>query len=167
MEDVEIGSPEFDETYIIKGASARDLRELLTLPVQQQIDRLRRFLGNNDIYIAFGSRDLLVKKRSYIKDFQTLVHFTELALQLYDISARPPDEGIEFVEEAAEPNVQGAMCQICGEEIEDQVVFCRRCKTPHHQDCWNYYGACSTYGCREKKYMRPDSRRARRTKKRS
>ena len=47
------------------------------------------------------------------------------------------------VGEAAEEVV----CQICGDSITVDVVFCRSCKTPHHQDCWQYYGGCSVYGC--------------------
>jgi photosystem II stability/assembly factor-like uncharacterized protein len=39
-------------------------------------------------------------------------------------------------------------CQVCGEEIgPDEVVYCQNCSTPHHLDCWNYVGWCSTYGC--------------------
>ena len=38
-------------------------------------------------------------------------------------------------------------CQICGEELEGQLVWCAKCKTPHHGDCWEFYGGCSTYGC--------------------
>ena len=41
-------------------------------------------------------------------------------------------------------------CQICGEELGDQLVWCARCKTPHHADCWRYTGVCSTYGCGSK-----------------
>jgi Prokaryotic RING finger family 1 len=40
-------------------------------------------------------------------------------------------------------------CQVCGEKMETRVVFCARCRTPHHEECWSYVGQCSTYGCRE------------------
>ena len=43
------------------------------------------------------------------------------------------------------------ICQICGTELEAPIVWCERCGTPHHSDCWDYYGECSTYGCRSKK----------------
>ena len=51
-----------------------------------------------------------------------------------------------------------------GETITGDAVLCRRCKTPHHQDCWQYYGACSTYGCRETRYLRPGAKRAKRAR---
>jgi hypothetical protein len=55
------------------------------------------------------------------------------------------------------------ICQICGcDIIEDeksppdssghdffasQIVYCRDCGTPHHEDCWLMTGCCSTFGC--------------------
>ena len=46
------------------------------------------------------------------------------------------------------------ICQICGTELEEPIVWCCRCSTPHHSDCWNYYGECSTYGCQSKKALK-------------
>jgi hypothetical protein len=47
------------------------------------------------------------------------------------------------------------ICKVCGDEIHEQMVVCRRCKTPHHLDCWQYTGSCSVFGCRETKYLQP------------
>ena len=165
MEDVEIGSPAFDQQYIIKGDSRDALRNLLTPAVQQQIEQLRWLLGNGDIYVSFNRRELRVKKRSYIRDYRTLQEFTQLAVALYDQAVLSAEKGIEFVKDAAPPKLSEAVCQICGETIQDDVVFCCRCRTPHHRDCWHYYGACSTYGCGETNYLRPQSRRAQRVQK--
>jgi hypothetical protein len=43
----------------------------------------------------------------------------------------------------------GGECQVCGAGMNDHVVYCAKCRTPHHEECWVYNGACSTYGCRE------------------
>lgn len=40
-------------------------------------------------------------------------------------------------------------CPVCGDPMTARVVFCVRCRTPHHAECWAYVGQCSTYGCRE------------------
>jgi hypothetical protein len=45
-------------------------------------------------------------------------------------------------------------CQVCGEAMETRVVFCAKCRTPHHEECWSYVGQCSTYGCREIRFTR-------------
>ena len=165
VEDVLIGSPDFDDRYIIKGGSHAALCNLLSPGVQQQIEFLRRFLANGNIYVSFDRRELLVKKLSLIRDYHTLLAFTQLAIELYDRAVLTAEKGIEFVKDVTPPEITEAVCQICGETIGSDAVFCRRCRTPHHRDCWHYYGACSTYGCQETKYLRPTSRRAERARK--
>ncbi|NBX76797.1 MAG: hypothetical protein EBQ92_09600 [Proteobacteria bacterium] len=41
------------------------------------------------------------------------------------------------------------MCPFCQCEIETQAmtVECSICKIPHHLDCWQESGRCTTYGC--------------------
>lgn len=40
------------------------------------------------------------------------------------------------------------ICQVCGGSIQSgPIVTCKDCDTPHHRDCWDYLGQCSTYGC--------------------
>jgi len=163
MVDVEIGSPDFDRRYIISGSDPATLRSLLNPVVQSQIERLHGFLGNSDIYVAFSRGTLLVKKRSLISNRTLLQQFVQMAVELYDQAVQDLDEGIEFVRRTEAPKASEVICQICGEPITSQVVFCRRCKTPHHLDCWQYYGACSTYGCRETRYLLPKPRRRRHT----
>ena len=58
----------------------------------------------------------------------------------------------------APPRVEpasGGECQICGSPMEAGVVLCAKCRTHHHEECWTYNGACSTYGCREIRFTRP------------
>lgn len=46
-------------------------------------------------------------------------------------------------------------CQVCGVSLgQGAVVRCRRCATPHHEDCWAYTGECSTFACKEKAFVR-------------
>jgi hypothetical protein len=44
---------------------------------------------------------------------------------------------------------------VCCEQLSQDVVFCVRCKTPHHRDCWEYSGGCSTYGCGGRMFFTP------------
>lgn len=45
-------------------------------------------------------------------------------------------------------------CEVCGETMANRVVYCAKCRTPHHEECWSYVGQCSTYGCREIRFTR-------------
>jgi hypothetical protein len=39
-------------------------------------------------------------------------------------------------------------CKLCGASLpEAEAVACGLCAAPHHRDCWEYAGLCSTYGC--------------------
>ena len=47
-------------------------------------------------------------------------------------------------------NVSNPVCQVCGMDCEQgngNIVACASCGAPHHSDCWEYTGMCSTYGC--------------------
>lgn len=45
-------------------------------------------------------------------------------------------------------------CQVCLEKMDSRVVYCAKCRTPAHEECWSYMGMCSTYGCREIRFER-------------
>jgi hypothetical protein len=105
--------------------------------------------------VSVGHGTLLVKKLSLIKDYYRLQQYVQLAIDLYDQAVLTLGQGIEFVEQPEPPKATEVICQICGEPVTSDMVLCRRCKTPHHRDCWQYYGACSTYGCRETRWVAP------------
>ena len=161
MQDIKIGSASFDPQYLISGNYHQSIRELLTPGVQLGINALRQMTTIKDIYIGIQAGTLLIKKRGYLRDYVSLHRFIGLCIDLYEEMINR-ETGIEFVENPVKPGVEGAICQICGDEISGSVVFCRSCKTPHHRDCWHYYGACSTYGCGQKRYTESDQRSGKR-----
>ena len=48
------------------------------------------------------------------------------------------------------------ICNYCLNEIEDgeEVIFCDRCESPYHIDCWEENHRCATYGCNCSSYHR-------------
>ena len=44
----------------------------------------------------------------------------------------------------------GKLCPYCQNRITSgsAVTACPACNTPHHSECWNYNGGCTTFGCR-------------------
>lgn len=65
------------------------------------------------------------------------------------IKGRPPEAEAPMKMATAEGE-----CQVCGEKMESRVVFCAKCRTPHHEECWSYVGQCSTFACREIRFTR-------------
>ncbi len=47
--------------------------------------------------------------------------------------------------------VAGKLCPYCQNRIavDSEATICPACNTPHHTECWNYNGGCTTFGCRE------------------
>jgi len=56
-------------------------------------------------------------------------------------SAPPPDP--------AQPS-----CLVCHGGLGSDVVYCYRCGTPHHRECFRYAGSCSVYACGSRRYRR-------------
>lgn len=165
MQDVQIGSPQFDRDYIVTTNDPARLRDTLTPEAQSIVDALRNITyNNNNIYVAIRNRELLVKKLGILEQVAPLLRLTELALRFHEIALTAREKGIQFVDAAisistTDEAASDAMCQVCGEAIRRDVVYCRGCKTPHHHDCWEYYGKCSTFGCGEMRSFRPRQKR--------
>lgn len=50
----------------------------------------------------------------------------------------------------AGPGVQGKTCPYCQTPIKpgEQATVCDSCGIPHHGECWQHNGGCTTFGCR-------------------
>ena len=78
------------------------------------------------------------------------------AIGCVDAAGLDPDAGITFVEggvKIAEPDEGESQCQVCGESLAADLVYCSACKTPIHRECWEYFGGCATYACGNKKFL--------------
>ena len=154
MVDLEIGSPAFDRDFIVHASDHGRICEILTDGVQVAIGRLRE-LGNSDVCLSIMGGWLRLRVGGWLNDRERLERFVDMCLDLYDRARREKVEGIEFVfHDAAKSQPADVICQICGDAITADTVVCRDCRTPHHADCWEYYGSCSTYGCGAQSYAR-------------
>jgi hypothetical protein len=110
-------------------------------------------LGTGDFYLSLDAGLLTIRKRHFIRTFAELDGFVRLCLELYEQALLTRTEGIAFV--AGERPEGPPKCLVCGEGVTAEMVICRRCQTPHHKECWHYYGSCTTYGCGETRYDEP------------
>jgi len=163
MEDIEIGSPQFDTAYFIAGSDKAAIRELLTGEVQSIIFRLSalgfaNFYATREIQVRWSGGVMTVAKPSRLTTFESLEQFLSLCGLLFAAAIETKSSGIEFVGEAREPDAAEAQCQVCGESLAGgdaagDLVYCSACETPHHRECWQYFGGCSTYACGQKKFV--------------
>jgi hypothetical protein len=154
--DIRIGDAEFDGRYVIKSNDEKFAREFLDGAARQVMEDLRNLLGNDKILVSLNSSRLMVRKESVIASSDDLGVFADLAGRLHDKIEHlwQRASGIEILDAPdGATDAERPRCQICGSEIaEDARVNCRRCGTPHHKDCWEFNGQCSTYACGEKRY---------------
>ncbi len=47
--------------------------------------------------------------------------------------------------------VAGKICPYCQMQIKhgDSIYICDACRIPHHIECWQHNGGCTTFGCTE------------------
>lgn len=145
----------FFRRYAIEGPDPEASLAFLSDGVRLQIERLRRFDETHDVYFSVYRGRLLIRRRGRLRRFDQLEDFTLLALELFDQAMLTRMTGIEFVDADMAQVIHEAVCRVCGDEIVTDMVFCRRCKTPHHLECWQYYGACAVYGCQETRWIVP------------
>jgi len=155
LRDCVVGSAEFDRRYTIRATDPVITTSLLNETAQWQIDSLRRIPVDGPLRIDFGFGNVQISKGRAIRQFADLLDFVQQSLDLYDQLMLAGSRGIEFVEEGTFQPLGEVKCQVCGEQIQDDLVFCRRCKTPHHRECWQYTGMCSVFACGETRFGAP------------
>jgi hypothetical protein len=160
--DIEIGSPQFDSAYLIEGNSKSAVRELLTAEVQAIIRKLAALspgkASGDDIQVKWADGVLTITKPYHLATYASLEQLILLSAELV-AAATLASAGIEFVGEVKEPDAIPSQCQICGDSLSRDLVYCASCHTPHHRECWDYFGGCSTYACGQNKYVTSVGRR--------
>ncbi len=155
LKPITLGAADFDRRFELRGYDAQSVRKFMSAGVQWHVERLWRLSDQSPLSLTVAQGYLSVRKYERFGSFHDLEEFVRAALELFDQAQLTQSEGIEFVDDGTAQVVQQAVCQVCGEEIVEDLVYCRRCKTPHHLECWQYCGSCSTYGCREQRYAVP------------
>ena len=133
-----------DHVSLRKGDEA-ELRAFLTPPVGQL---LRDLLGTGANGVVFEDGVHITARLR--RDPAAVLRFSVVCLKLAQHVKMLGVEtsGIRVLESVSSSTGE---CQTCGSALEGKLVRCARCSTPHHADCWEYTGACSTYGCGEKR----------------
>ena len=166
LEDIEIGSPQFDAAYVISGNKHSAVRDLLAAPVQIAVMNLAALQpesifngGWHEVQVKWAGGVLTITKPCKLVPFKILEQFVTLCGLLFTAAIATRQTGIEFVGDVREPDNYESQCQVCGEPLAGELVYCANCKTPSHRDCWEYFGGCSTYACGGKKCVeRPKAR---------
>ena len=146
-QDVHIGDDAFDREFVVKSNQQGFAREFVGRDMRTVLTRLRA-LGGGAFLMDLTLRSLIIRKDACLQKEEELRAFSEGCLAVLERFATVAgiSRGVEM--ESVKVDAAGGICQVCGTQMEEQVR-CARCDTPHHRECWEYMGACSTFACGE------------------
>ena len=155
LRDMNISQSGMSHYYAIRGTDQAAMIEALNDVVHWQIEKIRRTPPSGSLCVQFLPSRLTITKAYTIHHYRDLERFVDESLELYDQIMLTRSRGIEFTEQHLAQVLDEVICRVCGEEILENLVFCRRCKTPHHRECWQYNGVCSVFACGETHFQAP------------
>lgn len=139
--DLTLGDPAFDPAFMIQGPDPERIRAFLD-PQRREI-----FLRHT-LSLEAGPAGLLISTPSDLLNRRTpLEIFMRDAVALCRDWIARKDEGVR-VTSLQELLVAGS-CPVCAHPLGQGPRRCGSCATPHHPECWTYFGGCSTYACKE------------------
>jgi hypothetical protein len=146
---------QWDPRCSVRGTDPRAVAEVFGEVVRWGVEQLRTRPAVSPLCIQLDRGAMTITKVMPVQHGPDLVRFVETALELYDQALLTRTRGIVFVQQQSAQVLEQVVCRVCGEEIHEGLVFCRRCKTPHHRECWQYVGRCSVFACGETEFQTP------------
>ncbi|HLF94547.1 MAG TPA: RING finger protein [Planctomycetota bacterium] len=147
--DHKVGDEEFDAAFDVS-TTERGFAEWVLTPA------IRKVLRGVGLYGRFLFRisgaGFLLRLAAHPDSARELDTWVVAAFQL--LEAIPGTEGADRIQMVSEGTVidRESACQICGGTlVEGALVRCAKCSTPHHRDCWEFNGRCSTFACGERR----------------
>jgi hypothetical protein len=148
--DIELGDPGFDGGFLVQGSPEPWVREVLDEPTRRQILRLAQlgasFWNGAHVSIEAGPGGVTIFcQRDLADDGSQLNAFLDGAVAVFRNLRTPVTEGISIL--PAEEHAVRGDCPVCASPLDAAPRHCPMCRTPHHRDCWEYFGGCAIYAC--------------------
>jgi hypothetical protein len=153
LEDHQIGNPVFDSTFVLQSASFEELVDLFQPNTQQLLLQLHAMSPRLNFTVQ-GS----IIQLSVPADPANVDELSQFVATFYNLRSGMLQNVFSKMTHAQQVTAEqelkvvslkqmDATCMVCGSEVADYRVECKQCGTPHHKDCWGYFGGCSRYGC--------------------
>ena len=155
LQPVPLAGDGFERRCSVRGTDSRAVAEIFNEVARWHVERLRSQPAVTPLGIQISRGAMTITKVLAIHQDSDLIQFVEAALDLYDQAVLTRTRGIAFLEQQSAQVLEQVVCRVCGEEIREGLVFCRRCKTPHHRECWQYVGRCCVFACGETEFREP------------
>ena len=98
---------------------------------------------------------LTITKPRYLTSDEHLEEFITLSAELFQAALRTPHDGNRVRQRRGRstpksPTPSSRSARSAASRWPADLVYCGGCQTPHHRECWEYFGGCSTYACGHK-----------------
>ena len=150
---LETGDEEFDQKFYVYTNEPSVAKKLLTDAVKWKLSELKN-LQSSELRVQLDGGMLKTTVQHWFGSGQDLLDFTQCALELFDQMMLHKAEGVEFLHQNQAAVIEDFRCPICSDDVMHEMVVCRRCKTPHCAECWEYNGKCATFACMEERCIR-------------
>jgi hypothetical protein len=145
--DYEVGDESFDSTFEIH-ASAGEFAAGVLSPGVRSVLKSAVIFGN--FFWRLSPAGFMLRVRTVPPNRKELDRWLVVAFQLLDALPGSDGKGRVTLGVVRMKIDAEAKCRVCGASLaEGGVVSCVKCSTPHHKDCWEFNGRCSTFACGE------------------
>ncbi len=148
--DIEFDDPPFDDRYWVESSHPTWARGLLDSATRRAFVMLARSPQGpyiDDLILDVGTAGVTLRmSRVVVDDAGTLGSFIEVCVSILQ-KARGFADAAGVTVEAVHVRA-GSACPVCGNAVADAPFPCTSCRTPHHRECWSYFGGCAIFGCR-------------------
>ncbi|MBI3854517.1 MAG: hypothetical protein HY293_02370 [Planctomycetes bacterium] len=149
---VSVGDPDFDRDFVMTSVPP-SIAARVFAPSRRTlaIASFLRLRGLDAPMLDLDDEHLTVQVQDYVSDEASLMELVKAAEEFLSYlldSAGIPGIALEEVR-----ILEGGDCQVCGGTLQGDLVRCPSCGTPHHHECWQYLGRCSTYACKGKRVV--------------
>ena len=147
------GDEEFDSAFRVLATDPILANQLLTDAVKWKMLEIKN-LQRGGIGFSLEKGKLKTSCQQWFDTGQSLLDFVQGGLELFDQLMLHKADGLEFTGENQAAVMDDFRCPICSDEVMQDMVVCKRCKTPHCAECWEYNGKCATFACMEERCIR-------------
>ena len=149
---VNVGDRDFDREYAVQSEpTSIAARVFAATRRKEAIATVLRLKPYESPSIELDETYLIVQVRQYDADPELLMAMVRTAEEMlgYLLESAPlPGVRLDDVR-----LMSGGECPVCGSVMEEGVIRCEACRTPHHRECWQYMGRCTTYACRGRRFV--------------
>jgi len=148
--DFQVGDAAFDEMFEIHSSGGEFALQVLHPQIRSV---LRSAVIFGTFFWRLSPAGFLLRVRGWPPDRKELDRWLVVAFQLLDALPGSDGKGRVSIGVVRMKIDAEAMCRVCGASLaEGALVKCAKCSTPHHRDCWEFNGRCSTFACGETRF---------------